>query len=754
MKRRSSPTATLAILVLLLGIATSAAHSPAIVLAAAPPASCAPDSGSGIISGNVTAPGSVPLKNVEVDAYTTYGDRGGYALTDASGNYQVTGLIAGSYIVQFKPSSGGYAAEWYDNQSTALTATPVTVTTGGTTSAINAQVDLGARFSGQVVAEGGGPIQSAQVSIYDSSGQYVGGAYTDAAGNYTTNPGLATGSYRLKFTAYSQLSEYYNHKPSLETATALAVTAPALLSGVNATLANGGKISGRVTNANTGLPLINMAVSASGAGGSGYGYTDAGGNYTIVGLGSGSYTVKAAPVFDDNLLSTPQTVTVTAPNTLTGVDFTMVPGGTLTGHVTDVNGASLKDITVFVGNQDGSYQNYVYTNASGIYTATALPSGQYRAFFRPSAYIPESYNNQPEYYQGDLIPITAPNTVSGIDAVLEQGGAVKGTVTDAATGLPVKDIFVEVLDANGGRVETATTQADGTYETPTTLATGSYKVRFNADERNASCAYVTAYYNNQLTEGGANLVNVTAPNTVDHIDAALGRGSMIFGKVTDAVTGAPITGGSILIYDTSGKVAMFGRTSFLGGYRTETGLPSGTYRVKFTDYDGGYIDEFYNNTSSLATANQLVLTAPNDLTGIDFALAKGGLITGHVTAIDTGAPFTSGYIVVYDTSGNQVGSGNIQNDGSYSVPDGLATGSYRVAVIPFEEEGLAEASLARTTARSALVGSSHPRGYITTFYHSTVAPSAATGVPVTAPNSTNGIDIAVLHGVLLPLTQR
>ena len=50
--------------------------------------------------------------------------------------------------------------------------------------------------------------------------------------------------------------------PSLETATALAVTAPALLSGVNATLANGGKISGRVTNANTVLPLINMAVAA------------------------------------------------------------------------------------------------------------------------------------------------------------------------------------------------------------------------------------------------------------------------------------------------------------------------------------------------------------------------------------------------------------------------------------------------------------------------------------------------------------
>jgi 5-hydroxyisourate hydrolase-like protein (transthyretin family) len=753
MTRRSSPTLTLAILVLLIGIAASAAHAPMIALAAAPPASCAPDSGSGTISGTVTAPGGVPLSGVEVTAYTIYGDRGGYAYSDASGNYNVTGLIAGSYIIQFKPSTGGYALEWYNNQPTALTAAPVTVSTGGTTSAINAQMELGARFSGQVVGEGAGPLQSAQVSVYDSGGQYVAGAYTDVAGNYTTNPGLATGSYRLSFESYSYLSEYYDDKPSLDTANVLAVTAPALMNGVNATLANGGKISGRVTSAATGLPLVNMSVSASGAGGSGTDYTDASGDYTIVGLGSGSYTVEAAPVFDDNLIGTPTTVAVTAPSTQSGVNFTMAPGGTLTGHVTDVGGVSLKDITVYVSNQDGSYQNYVSTNASGIYTATALPSGEYQAFFRPSAYIPEVYNDKSEYGQGDPIPVAAPNTVGGIDAVLEVGGAVRGTVTDSATGLPIKDIFVEVLDATGGRIESANTQADGTYQTATTLPSGSYKVRFNADERFASCAYVTAYYNNQLTETGADLVNIVAPNMVDHIDAALGRGSMIFGKVTDAATGAPITNGAIVIYNADGTNVMFGRLSFLGGYHSETGLPSGSYRVKFTDYNGGYIDEFYNDKSSLATANSVVLSAPNDITGIDAALAKGGLISGHVTASDTGAPFTDGSIVVYDTADNQVGYGQIQEDGSYTVPDGLASGNYRVAAVPFAAEGQGSASLARAQTRLASVGS-QSHGYITTFYQGTVALSAATVVPVAAPNSTDGIDIAVLHGVLLPITQR
>jgi 5-hydroxyisourate hydrolase-like protein (transthyretin family) len=473
-----------------------------------------------------------------------------------------------------------------------------------------------------------------------------------------------------------------------------------------------------------------------------------------VGLASGNYSLKAGAIFGENLITTPKTATVTAPNTQSNVDFTMVPGGTLTGKVTDTSGTPLKDITIFIGNQDNSYQDYVYTNASGIYTATALPTGDYRVFFRPSAYIPEVYNNRAEYYQGDLVHVDAPTTVSGIDAVLERGSSIRGTVTDSDTGLPVKDIFVEVLDLNGQRAETATTQADGTYQTETTLPSGSYKVRFNADERFASCAYVTAYYNNKPTEDNANLVNVSAPNTVDHIDAALARGSIIFGKVTDANTSAPITNGSILIYDATGSIVMFGRTSFLGGYRSETGLPSGTYRVKFTDYDGGYIDEFYDNKSSLATANPVTITAPNDLTGIDFALGKGGLISGHVTAIDSGAPFTNGYVEVYDDDGNQVGNGYLQADGSYTVEDGLASGSYRVAVVPFGGGELGLASAARVHGLTAPADTGQSRGYITTFYQGTAARSAATAVPVSAPDTTSGIDIAVLHGTLLPITLR
>jgi 5-hydroxyisourate hydrolase-like protein (transthyretin family) len=740
--------------VLLVGMAASAAQHPRVALAAPLPASCAPNSGSATISGTVTGPGAIPLNNVQVTAYTTYGNSGGSVYTNASGNYQVSGLLAGTYIVQFKAGSGAYAAEWYDDQASPLSATPVTVSDGGATSGINAQLGLGAQFSGQVVGEGSGPLQSLRVNVYDSSGQSVAGAYTDAAGNYTTSPGLLSGSYRIGFDGSgSYLGEYYNDKPSLEAADALAVTAPAVRTGVDATLARGGQISGRVTDAGTGLPLVSVSVSASGRNGSGYAYTDASGNYTIDGLGSGSYQVVATPLSDSiNLVGSQQNVTVSAPNTVSGVDIAMVPGGTITGRVTAVGGTPLKDISVNVLGSD--YGNYVYTDASGVYTATALPSGNYRVLFRPSDYVPEAYHNQFDFGQANPIPVVAPNTVGGIDAELAKGGAVSGTVTDATSGLPIEHIFVEVLDANGDRVETANTKADGTYQTDPVLPNGSYRVRFNADERFASCAYVTEYYNHKLNLASSNPVNITAPNIRDHIDAALTRGSIIFGKLTDASTGAPITSGTVRIYNADGTFAMFGGLTFLGGYHSKTGLPSGSYRVQFSDYDGSYVDEFYNDKPSLAAANPVVLTAPNDLTGIDAALAKGGVIAGHVTAAGTGAPFTAGSVAVYDIAGNEVGYGSIQADGSYTVLDGLASGSYRVAVVPFSGEEAGALSISGAQPRLASVDASQLLGYITTFYHRTVAPSAAAAVHVTAPSSTNGIDIAVLHGVLIPLTRR
>ncbi len=98
-------------------------------IAAASEASCAPDSGSASISGTVTTSSATPSNGVIVTAYTEYGDRGGYDYTDPSGAYQITGLIGGPYILEFRPQSGSDVTEWSGDQPGPTTAATVTVLT-------------------------------------------------------------------------------------------------------------------------------------------------------------------------------------------------------------------------------------------------------------------------------------------------------------------------------------------------------------------------------------------------------------------------------------------------------------------------------------------------------------------------------------------------------------------------------------------------------------------------------------------------
>ncbi len=750
MNRSLRAPLTLVAVVLLLGVMLAAGPAPRVALAAADAATCAPRSGSASISGTVTGPGSVPLSYVSVTAYTTYGLFAGSAITNLTGAYQITGLIGGSYLLKFEPQSDVHHVEWYHNQPSALAATPVNVAAGAAVTGVDAELAVGARFSGTVTGQGGGPLSGIQVTVYDAQGLSVARATTNAAGAYTTQPGLPSGTYRVGF-GHGQgfLGGYYGGATlaaTLAEATPLTVAAPDVRSGVNATLPPGVTIRGTVTRADNGMPLRGFYVSASGPGGFFTTITDGDGIYELRSLGSGRYTLRAAPPDkSSNLVVAEQTVEVTAPDTITDVDFALAGGATLSGKVTGPGGAPLENITVFVRNVEGSYQEYVYTDASGNYEAKGLPAGDYLVHFRPSNYIPERYNNRPENGQSDLIAVPAQGTVTGIDAELALGSSVRGRVTDKATGLPIEGVFVEVLDLNGSRVETDFTKADGTYQTPETLPSGQYLVRFNANSNYASCTYVSAYYGGALRQEDAARVTVSAPTPAVAIDAELTRGSILFGRLTDQSTGAPITSGAVTVFDAQGRVVNNGIVTFLGGWYTTTGLPSGSYKLYFRDRDEAYIDEYYNDALSFAQATPVVVSAPTDRTGLDVALAKGAAIAGRVTAGDTGQPFIDGYVGVYNSAGEEVGYGSIAADGRYEVLTGLPSGSYYVAVVPYGAAGALAAAPAQ--------GGQRP-GYAVSFYGRSVTRGAADQVTVSAPDRRTGVDIVMLRASWMPMLRR
>jgi hypothetical protein len=732
----------------------------ALPLAAAPVRSaalaataCAPTSGSGGISGQVTGPGNTPITNATITVFTAYGRQVTQVQSSTGGNYQVGNLIDGAYLLRFEVRQGAtdLFPLWYPGTLDPTDATPVVVGGGAVTGGINQQLAAGVRFSGTVVAEDGGPLQSVQVQIYNSQGAVVASTFTAADGTYLTAPGVPSGAYRVRFAAPTgrpYLGEYFNGQDTLETATPLSVTAPDTRANVNATLTRAATISGRITDATSGAPLPNISVSISGAGGSDFMFTDADGRYTSrAGLRGGEYTVRAQPTFDSqNYIPGSRTVTVGEAASLTGVDIALEAGGTLTGIVREPDGTPVQSASVLVIGQNSGVQRFANTAADGAFVMNSLPSDAYALLVRRSGFINEYYNGKTSFSAADFVNVTAPQTTDPVEITLRRGSAISGVVTDAVTNTPIAGVFVEALNADGGRVESGFTNAAGEYTLSATLPSGAYFVRFNPDDRNASCAYITQYYNDQPGLEGATPITVTAPNPVTGIDAALRAGSQIFGRVTDATSDEPLANITVRVRNAAGASVAFGRTTFLGGYITSPALPSGEYTVEFSDNGQfGYIDAFYAGALSADEATRITLNAPTDRTGIDAALALGGRISGRVTAIDSGAGLPGVVVRVFAADGRHVATDFTDSDGQYRIDDGLPAGAYRIGFAP-RRPSQGEGNLAQ--------GGFTPAGYLPGFYRNGRTLGEADAVTVAAAALTENVDIALQRGVLLPLLGR
>ncbi len=119
------------------------------------------------------------------------------------------------------------------------------------------------------------------------------------------------------------------------------------------------------------------------------------------------------------------------------------------------------------------------------------------------------------FVAAEAVEVVDGNTTEKINAELQVGGKIEGTVTSAVTHKALADVSVAAI---GTGVESAYgfgfTEANGHYSI-VGLATGSYRVEFG------KAGYVDQYYDEQSSQMGANLVEVVQEKTTAGIDAAL-----------------------------------------------------------------------------------------------------------------------------------------------------------------------------------------------------------------------------------------
>ncbi|MFN2303803.1 MAG: carboxypeptidase regulatory-like domain-containing protein, partial [Anaerolineales bacterium] len=212
-------------------------------------------------------------------------------------------------------------------------------------------------IKGRVTNESGEPLQGIWVDACEFSDdpQFCRSGETNVNGEYYI-AGVLPGDYRVQAGNESYAQEFYDDTYLWHEATPVTVNPGAMIGGIDFELAQGGSISGRVTN-ESGDPLQDVGLEVCE-----YvdepqycrgGQTDENGEYLVIGLLPGDYRVQAGnesyarEFFDDTYdwgLATP--VEVLAGVTTTDINFELALGGSISGTVFDEFGTPLNNIAV------------------------------------------------------------------------------------------------------------------------------------------------------------------------------------------------------------------------------------------------------------------------------------------------------------------------------------------------------------------------------------------------------------------------
>ena len=605
----------------------------------------------GRISGNVKrSDTSANLAGIPVRAAKENGFGGFSAITDASGNYTISGLAPGRYRVHTANAPVGFLNEAANNiacgdQDCALVLGSALVTVSGTatTPGIDFTLDPGAGSIAGIITETGTGLPIADGGNQD----HVVYLISEDQATLLSSPMAADGSYsftRLRPASYRVVAQ-----------------AP-------------GRIGKVVVN---GLPAVT--------------------------------TRNCEEAFRCDPIGTGGSIVVALGAAISGLNFSLDIGASVSGTVVAAaGGAPVANASVVLTNDVSQVQ--ASTDASGNFTARGLVPGVYYAYADAVDPLTGVSLNFVQTWLGDIscrgfqcsnvgVPITvgATSVITGLVFRMPQGGTLSGTILDAATAAiaPRSRTRIELFDSSARMVVQISAGATG-YSL-TGLQPGAYKAVFAST---SVAGWVdTAFGGAACPRGGCDqsvlpTVFVTAGAVTAGINATLPRGPRVLGTVVDAGSGLPIRprafGGSysgfLALNNNLSNYAGFGVVDAAGVFVSRTGFPAGPYFLSTfllrnnTPIGGGYIDELFDNincpyASCGLTSGTPINVATADVGGIGLALNQGGGIGGTVTNSVGSVPLAGVEIRAFNGAGDQVAQARSNSLGNYLI-SGLPAGSY------------------------------------------------------------------------------
>jgi Carboxypeptidase regulatory-like domain/Divergent InlB B-repeat domain len=257
-------------------------------------------------------------------------------------------------------------------------------------------------------------------------------------------------------------------------------------------------------------------------------------------------------------------------------------------------------------------------------------------------------------------------------------GSISGTVTNAATGLPMSGVTAcaEGVGSGGYCVGVG---GSGEY-TITGLETAEYRVRFQPDfESN----YVRPYYPGTLYYEDATLISLDSSEDVTEINAVIQEGATLTGTIVGEGATGPVEGIEVCARETAGAGYSFcEQTESDGTYRI-VGVPADSYKITFESgsAEGEYATRYYDEKAFEDEAEEVELESGQEFTA-DATVGRAGAIEGAVT--EAGAPLQWAWVCVYTLGKHEIGCSSAGEEGRYRY-EGLPVGSYILEVEYFGE---------------------------------------------------------------------
>jgi hypothetical protein len=505
---------------------------------------------------------------------------------------------------------------------------------------IDVTLPTGRRISGTILKRTGAtttapfPNVRVQACLVSTTQYLCRSTNTGIAGTYIISQ-LALGKYTITITndddALNYQSGWYNaaatgHFSASATGATQIDTTTASVTGINATVPFGFKISGIIYEGTTATHVAGADVIVCGVTGftCRFVFTTSTGAFTAQGLAPGQFTIQASSPGNyvsgwyrsgvtgnftlDGSLATKLSITTA---NLTGKNVTLPVGHRITGFVKTTANVALAGASV--STSGASRSAYATTTSTGAFTLQGLPAGTYKVAVNNSSARPDladvyyrsgvtgQYTYDPALATG--IAITTADKALG--TIWEPvGKTISGKITHG--GVALQGSQVTAIPTSAGAIDfffffgagSASSAADGTW-TIKGLRPATYRIEASAPyypPANIVGGYyrsgATGNYTRNLEQGS--VVDVTTSNKAT-LPVNLPSGNTITGTIRGGAVGLPYA--SVTVFSVNNTEFSYQyATTDAGGAYSITGIPNGRFIVAVSaPSDKNYQDGYYRN---------------------------------------------------------------------------------------------------------------------------------------------------------------